>query len=97
MPLRVLLRYLMNNEQLTQKLAESYPVRRAAQLTAYVFHRGKELGEDGVEKLRQSDVVNRVQQEAQQSGQRASKFTSTFKRELQEGFKDINDKIKKDR
>lgn len=26
------------------QLADSYPVRRAAQLTAYMFHRGKELG-----------------------------------------------------
>lgn len=26
------------------QLAESYPIKRAAQLTAYLFHRGQDLG-----------------------------------------------------
>lgn len=42
MPLRTLLRYLANNEHLVQKIAESYPVRRAAQLAVSIFYRGKE-------------------------------------------------------
>lgn len=42
MPLRTLLRYLANNEHLVQRIAESYPVRRAAQLAVSVFFKGKE-------------------------------------------------------
>ncbi|XP_025084528.1 uncharacterized protein NCBP2-AS2 homolog [Pomacea canaliculata] len=95
MPLRAVLRYLLNNEQLIQKLADSYPVRRAAQLTAYMFHRGKELGEDSIEKLRDSDTMNRLQQEISQRGKRASVFSSTFKKEIESGFKEINEKLKK--
>lgn len=32
----------MNNEQLVQKLADSYPMRRAAQLLVYFYNRNKE-------------------------------------------------------
>lgn len=42
MPLRTLFRYLANNERLVQRLAESYPVRRAAQFTIYLFYKGKD-------------------------------------------------------
>lgn len=42
MPLRSLLKYLANNEKLIQRLAESYPVRRAAQLSIAIFFRSKE-------------------------------------------------------
>jgi len=46
MVLRFLLRYLVNNEKLIDRIAESYPIRRAAQLTIYMFHRSKALMED---------------------------------------------------
>lgn len=46
MVLRFLLRYFANNEQLINRIAESYPVRRAAQLTVYLFHRSKAIMED---------------------------------------------------
>lgn len=42
MPWRSLLRYLSNNEELIRRLSESYPIRRAAQLTAYYFHAGRD-------------------------------------------------------
>ncbi|XP_055704175.1 protein NCBP2AS2 homolog [Phlebotomus papatasi] len=45
MILRLLMRYLANNEQLIQRLSESYPIRRAAQLTLYAFYRSKMLAE----------------------------------------------------
>ena len=37
-------RYLANNEQLIQRLSESYPMRRAAQLTSFFYHKGKDIG-----------------------------------------------------
>ena len=42
MPWRALLRHLSNNEELIRRLSESYPIRRAAQLTAYFFHNSKD-------------------------------------------------------
>ncbi|CAF1168512.1 unnamed protein product [Rotaria sordida] len=42
MPWRSLMRYLSNNEELIRRLSESYPIRRAAQLTAYFFSVGKD-------------------------------------------------------
>ncbi|KAL8610828.1 hypothetical protein ACOMHN_056683 [Nucella lapillus] len=97
MPIRALLRYLMNNEQLIQKIAESYPIRRAAQLTAYMFHRGKELGEDGLEKLRHSDMSKQVKDGASATQDKASKFASTFRKELDKGWEEMNERMKKDR
>lgn len=46
MVLRFLMRYFANNEQLVQKLSESYPVRRCAQLAVSVFFRSKNLAEE---------------------------------------------------
>uniref|UniRef100_T1H7F5 Uncharacterized protein n=1 Tax=Megaselia scalaris TaxID=36166 RepID=T1H7F5_MEGSC len=46
MVLRILMRYLANNEHLVQRLSESYPVRRAAQIAVSVFYRGKILAEE---------------------------------------------------
>lgn len=45
MVLRFLFQKLANNEQLVQRLSESYPIRRAAQITLLVFYRGKSLAE----------------------------------------------------
>jgi hypothetical protein len=61
MPWRSLMRYLTNNEELIRRLSESYPIRRAAQLTAYFFnvskdkfieHRGKYERAGGWEKTK---------------------------------------------
>lgn len=43
--IRFLMRYLANNEQLINRLAESYPMRRAAQMTVSLFYRGKVIAE----------------------------------------------------
>lgn len=45
MVLRFLFQKLLNNEQLVQRLSESYPIRRAAQLTLLLFYRGKSIAE----------------------------------------------------
>lgn len=42
MPLRAIFRYLANNERLVQRIAESYPVRRAAQLSIALFYKSKD-------------------------------------------------------
>lgn len=51
MVLRFLFQKLANNEQLVQRLSESYPIRRAAQITLLIFYRGKAIAE-------RNDLVN---------------------------------------
>lgn len=46
MVIRFLLRYLSNNEHLVQKLSESYPMRRAAQLMVAAYYRTKVIADD---------------------------------------------------
>lgn len=45
MVLGMLLRYLANNEQLVQRMSESFVMRRAAQLCIAAFYRGKAVAE----------------------------------------------------
>lgn len=79
MPLRALFKYLANNEHLVQKIAESYPVRRAAQLAVSMFYRGKE-------KLQEVDPhkVNRL-----------ISFLKKFQQNMREGIEDAKKQIKK--
>ncbi|XP_017148758.2 protein NCBP2AS2 homolog [Drosophila miranda] len=46
MVLRLLMRYLANNEQLIQRMADSYPMRRAAQLVVSLMYRTKSLARE---------------------------------------------------
>ncbi|XP_030565735.1 protein NCBP2AS2 homolog [Drosophila novamexicana] len=46
MVLRLLMRYLANNEQLIQRMADSYPMRRAAQLVVSLMYRSKSLARE---------------------------------------------------
>lgn len=45
MVIGMILRYLANNEQLVQRMAESYPMRRAAQLLVAAFFKSKSIAE----------------------------------------------------
>jgi len=99
MVLRIILRYLANNEQLVQRLAESYPIRRAAQLTAYVFFRGKAIGEESIKKLHESEVSDRLRNEAQHQtrkiSHRASAMKNNFSHELRQGLHEFNEEMKR--
>lgn len=46
MVFRFLIRILANNEQLVQKLSESYPMRKAAQIVVRTVFHGKNLIEE---------------------------------------------------
>lgn len=46
MVFRFLLRYLLNNERLVQKLSESYPIRKTAQVFVLFFNHGKSIAEE---------------------------------------------------
>lgn len=46
MVFRFLLRYLANNERLIQRMAESYPMRRAAQMVVSIMYRTKNMAQE---------------------------------------------------
>lgn len=48
MVFRFIIRYLANNEQLVSRLADSYPVRRAAKFTVFIFNHTKRLVESEI-------------------------------------------------
>lgn len=82
MVLRLLMRYLANNEQLVQKLSESYPVRRAAQLLVAAFHQSKSFAaEKGLTELTPERFRNVV-----------NSFKQNVKREIESAKEELNKK-----
>lgn len=79
MVLRYLLHRLINNPQLIERLSESYPIRRAAQLTAYALQQGKEAIKEAAE----GEATKRLNQ-----------FSKNFTQEVKEGFKKIENQQK---
>lgn len=49
MPLRIILRYLANNEKLVEKLSDSYLMRRLAQMSVSVFYKAKSIAQEASE------------------------------------------------
>ncbi|GBL73009.1 hypothetical protein AVEN_128177-1 [Araneus ventricosus] len=54
MVLRLLIRYLANNEKLIQMLADSYPIRKAARFAAGLIIRSKIYQERALESLKKA-------------------------------------------
>lgn len=65
------MRYFANNDQLINKLAESYPVRRAAQLTVYLFHRSKAIMEDTQAKDKALKLKDKLSEELKKEWEKA--------------------------
>ncbi|KAK3533990.1 hypothetical protein QTP86_000501 [Hemibagrus guttatus] len=78
MVLRRLVHALINNAQLVERLAESRPIRRAAQLTAFAITRAQIAG-----KIHAGEL-----------GQKGARLRDTFIREVKEGMKDVSRQIK---
>ncbi|XP_043850398.1 protein NCBP2AS2 [Dromiciops gliroides] len=75
MVLRRLLFSLINTQQLVERLAESRPIRRAAQLTAFAVLRAQLGARQAARSLRGP-------------AGRAARFGTTFARELRRGLRD---------
>lgn len=56
MVFRFIIRYLANNEQLVNRLANSYPVRKAAKFVVYFFTRTKSLVESELATGKYKDI-----------------------------------------
>lgn len=92
MVFRVLLRYLLHNEQLIQRLADSYPFRRAAQITAHIMLRGKSLGQESIELMSTSNLLRKVIERVGQTSQQVKDVSSDKIKKLEEAIKDMKRK-----
>ncbi|CAD6998637.1 uncharacterized protein NCBP2-AS2 homolog [Ceratitis capitata] len=81
MVFRFLLRYLANNEQLIQRMAESYPMRRAAQMVVSILYRTKNMAQErGIHDM---------------TPERFKSFMALFKNNLKKEIEGVKDEIKK--
>ena len=80
MVLRYLFHRLINNPQLVNRLAESYPIRRAAQLVVYAYTAGFQGIADKITPARLRSLARKLQGELEKA-----------KKELEEA----NEKLKK--
>jgi len=86
MVLRVILRYLSNNEHLIHKLSESKPVRRAAQLFVSFYYRGQSVAQE-------SGLKNNLS--PQRFQQFVRRLSNNFKLELENAKRQLEEKNKK--
>jgi mediator of RNA polymerase II transcription subunit 9 len=84
MVLRFLFRYLANNEHIISRLAESYPIRRTAQLVVYLFTRGQQAASNpqlGAERLR--SFTARLRAELQDARKEMAEASNKLKKRQQ--------------
>ncbi|XP_029905674.1 uncharacterized protein NCBP2-AS2-like [Myripristis murdjan] len=93
--------YFINHLHVIERLAESRPIRRAAQITAYAVTKAQILGRDASERLLRSDALRQVREEAGRvhGGQgdvagRLRRIRETFVKELKQGWRDGSRHIK---
>ncbi|KAM4888483.1 protein NCBP2AS2 isoform 1-T4 [Thomomys bottae] len=83
MVLRQLLAALLHSPQLVERLSESRPIRRAAQLTAFALLHAQLRGQDAARRLRSLAAGP-----AGFLGRRALRFRDAFVQELRHGLRD---------
>lgn len=97
-----LLASLVNNLHVVEKLAESRPIRRAAQITAYAITKAQIAGRDASDRALRSQTPRQVRDEASKvpgdlgeiSG-RLKRVRDTFVNEVKSGWKDGSRQVKK--
>ncbi|KAM9582790.1 protein NCBP2AS2 [Trichechus inunguis] len=83
MVFRRLLAALLHSPQLVERLSESRPIRRAAQLTAFALLQAQLRGKDAARRLRGIAAGP-----AGSLCRRAARFRDTFNQELRRGLRD---------
>lgn len=93
---------LINNLHVVEKLAESRPIRRAAQITAYAIIKAQIAGREVSQKVIRSQTLRQVRTEVGKApgdlgevGDRLRKVRDTFVNEVKEGWKEGSRQIKK--
>ncbi|CAN9500903.1 unnamed protein product [Ophioblennius macclurei] len=97
-----LLLSLISRMHLVEKLAESRPIRRAAQITAYAITKAQIAGKDATQRALRSQTLREVREEAGkvprdlgEMGDKLRRVKDTFVNEVKEGWKDGSRQIKK--
>ena len=85
--LRFLFRYLANNEQLVNKIADSKPVRRAAQMAVYFLNRTSSFSGS-------HNLPTNSKEFGHQILGVVKKFSTEFKKELKDAQNEIKKKSK---
>ncbi|XP_067851233.1 protein NCBP2AS2 [Heptranchias perlo] len=94
MVLRRLLQTLLNNPRLIEKLSETRPIRRAAQITAYAIARLQLGGLEAADRLSRSSTLRQIREHAEmprslgELSKRAAQLKDTFVKEVKEGMKE---------
>ncbi|XP_047442576.1 protein NCBP2AS2 [Mugil cephalus] len=93
---------LINRLHVVEKLAESRPIRRAAQITAYAITKAQIAGRDASQRVIRSQTLRQVREEAGkvpgdlgEVGTRLKRVRETFVNEVKEGWKEGSRQIKK--
>lgn len=93
---------LLNRLHVVEKLAESRPIRRAAQITAYAITKAQIAGRDASERVLRSRTLRQAREEAGRApgglgemGGRLRRVRDTFVNEVKQGWKDGSRQIKK--
>lgn len=94
---------LINNPHVIEKLADSRPIRRAAQITAFAITKAQIAGKDATVKVLKSNTLRQARQEATgtvprdvgEIGNRIKRVGEIFVKEVKEGFKDGSRQLKK--
>ncbi|XP_075058338.1 protein NCBP2AS2 [Mixophyes fleayi] len=100
----VLIRWLfrlLNNPQIIEKLSESRPIRRGAQITAFAITKAQLTGKDTVERLMRSDTLQQLKQEVSGAprdlgdvARKMERFKDTFVKDVKTGMKEIKSQMK---
>ncbi|XP_052812491.1 protein NCBP2AS2 homolog [Mya arenaria] len=80
MPWRRFFGAFMNDPRIIQKLADSWPMRRAAKSAVSMYLRGKNHFKDAVDQSKMKSGANTS----------IGRFTSTFSEEVKKGMKDVS-------
>jgi len=90
--IRKLIALLFSNPHMIQSLSETWPIRRAAKYTAYLYLRGKQAVEEGASKAADQQSFGIKENKIDLD---FSRFRETFKSELKKGIQEAKDDIKR--
>ncbi|XP_018422544.1 PREDICTED: uncharacterized protein NCBP2-AS2-like [Nanorana parkeri] len=90
---------LLNNPQLIEKLSESRPIRRAAQITAFAVTKAQLASKDAAQRVLRSDTVRQMTQDGAprnlvDMARKMDRVRDTFMKELRTGMKEIKGEMK---
>ncbi|XP_077573508.1 protein NCBP2AS2-like [Stigmatopora nigra] len=93
---------LLNKLQVVERLAESRPIRRAAQITAYAITKTQIFGRDASQRVLRSQTLRQVREETgrvpgnvEDVGRRLKRVRETFVNEVKDGWKEGSRQVKK--